>query len=36
MSQKRQRNGPREERFRCDQLEGVRFHAQVEDVFKYN
>jgi hypothetical protein len=24
------------EKFRCDEVEGERFHAQTEDVFKYN
>lgn len=24
------------ERFRCDQLDGERFHAQTDDIFRYN
>lgn len=36
MPPKRQPKRQRKERFRCDQIEGEKFHAQVEDVFKYN
>lgn len=27
---------PIDEKFRCDQVEGERFHAQTDDVFRYN